>query len=227
MHFDSGADPAIPDWALRRPKSSAQALYDLVGAPWRMILLPDATCERLHLTSLRAERFSVVLPFLSGRVLDVGAGRNELIRLYQRGHAEGAADSVGLDVVDLDAGCAIVPDCRVLPFPDESFDTVCFIACVNHIPERAEVLREARRVLRPGGRVVLTMIGRLLGVVGHALWWYSEDKHRSVHEEEVMGIDRRDMLAMLGQAGFEDVTVRRFVYGLNNLFVGRKPVGRP
>ena len=33
------------------------------------------------------------------------------------------------------------------------------------------------------------MIGRLIGDVGHAIWWYSEDKHRDIAEGEVMGID--------------------------------------
>ena len=44
----------------------------------------------------------------------------------------------GLDVVDWGSDCVIVPDCRKLPFPNASFDTVCFIACLNHIPERRE-----------------------------------------------------------------------------------------
>ena len=35
-----------------------------MGAPLRMAFLPDAQSERLHLTSLRAERIAVVLPAL-------------------------------------------------------------------------------------------------------------------------------------------------------------------
>ena len=72
----------------------------------------------------------------------------------------------------------IVQDSRQLPFADRSFDTVTFVACLNHIPYRDEALAEAVRVLRPGGRVVATMIGRWLGLVGHKIWWYSEEKHR-------------------------------------------------
>ena len=75
--FHGGGPPA---WALVRPKSLTQAAYDLVGAALRMIVLPDHVNERLHLTSLRAERLAAVLPLLRGRVLDVGAGDNTLLR---------------------------------------------------------------------------------------------------------------------------------------------------
>ena len=219
----------IPEWALARPKPLLQHAYDLLGAPLRMVLLPDGTCERLHLTSLRAERFASVLPQLKGRVLDVGAGDNLLVKTYRAAMGPGdraAAESVGVDVVDWGADCVILESAARMPFPDASFDTVCFIACLNHIPERKEALQESIRVLRPGGRVVATMIGRLIGKVGHALWWYSEDKHRDVHEEEEMGLDDREMLSLLRDAGFRVTRSRGFVYGLNRLYVAELPAAR-
>ncbi len=202
-----------------------QRLWDLVGAPLRMIALPDATCERMHLTSLRAERLGRVLPHLRGRVLDVGAGDNTLVKLY-RCHARElgvdpavAQDSVGADVVDWGADCTIIENSSHLPFADGGFDTVAYVACLNHIPERAAALVEARRVLRPGGRIVATMIGRVIGKVGHALWWYSEDKHRDVDEHEEMGLDHREMMSLFAGAGYRLVHFERFVYGLNHLYV--------
>jgi SAM-dependent methyltransferase len=45
---------------------------------------------------------------------------------------------------------------RALPSPDASFDALFCNDTFNHFPRRAEVLREWRRVLRPGGRVVVT-----------------------------------------------------------------------
>ena len=190
-----------------------------------MALLPDAVCEKVGLTSLRGERFAAVLPQLQGRVLDVGAGDNVLIRLYQKGAsdpAHGASDSVGVDVVNWGGGCVLIESSAKLPFPDESFDTVSFIACINHIPERKAALREARRVLRPGGRVVLTMIGRCLGEVGHRIWWYSEDKHRDMDEHEEMGMDPPEVLELLRGAGFSGIEVSRFLYRLNTLYVATK-----
>lgn len=219
----TGALP--PEWATRRPKPWWRHVYDFALAPLRMALLPDAVAERIGLTSLRGERLSAVLPLLEGRVLDVGAGDNVLVRLYQQRapHGQSGADhSAGVDVVDWGGGCVIVDSSAQLPFPDASFDTVTFIACINHIPERVAALKEARRVLRPGGRVILTMIGRWIGQIGHKIWWYSEDKHREVDEHEEMGMDRQEILDLLDKAGFAHITVSRFLYGLNTLYVATK-----
>jgi SAM-dependent methyltransferase len=216
-----------PDWALGQRKSLLQATWDLIGAPLRMVLLPDTQNERLHLTSLRAERYAAVLPHLKGRVLDIGAGDNSLVRLYRqrqaaKGDASAAGQSVGVDVVDWGGETLQVKSSDNLPFEDESFDTVSFIACLNHIPERIGALKEARRVLKPGGKVVATMIGRRIGDFGHAIWWYSEDKHRDVADGEVMGIDRSGMIDLFRQAGFGDVAVKRFVYGMNYLYLAER-----
>jgi SAM-dependent methyltransferase len=43
-----------------------------------------------------------------------------------------------------------------LPFGDDSFDAVVCIDAMNHFPDRLGVLREWRRVLRPGRRAVFT-----------------------------------------------------------------------
>jgi SAM-dependent methyltransferase len=218
---------APPRWALSRNKSLLRHAYDFVGAPLRMTLLPDHISERWGLTSLRAERLGVVLAATEGRCLDVGAGDNMLVRLYREmtqgtPRHEAATRSVGVDVFDWGGGCTILPDCRSLPFDDASFDTVSFVACLNHIPERREALKEAYRVLRPGGKVMITMIGRWIGKVGHMIWWYSEDKHRTIEEGEVMGLDQSDVNTLLGEAGFADVETHGFVYGLNTLTIAKK-----
>jgi SAM-dependent methyltransferase len=214
-----------PAWSLQRPKPLWQRVYDFALAPLRMVLLPDHTAERLHLTSLRAERLAIAVGALRGRCLDIGAGDNMLLRLYrerarERGlPPEQATTSIGVDIVDWGGGCQIIESPTRLPFPDCSFDTVSFIACLNHIPQRSAALAEARRVLRPGGRLVATMIGRLVGTVGHALWWYSEDKRREVHAEEQMGLNHTEVLRLIRAAGFRPLDVKRFAYGLNRLYV--------
>lgn len=219
----------LPSWLLKRPKSALQSATDLVGAPLRMALLPDRAAERLHLTSLRAERFAAVLPTLRGRVADVGAGDNLLVLLYRRyavhlgQSASEACQSVGFDIISWAPDVVQISNAATLPLPDASVDTVSFIACLNHIPERAAALLEARRVLKPDGRIVITMIGRALGDLGHRIWWYSEDKHRQVHEEELMGMDSPEILSLLRDAGFEPVDHSRFLYGLNNLYVATAP----
>jgi hypothetical protein len=67
------------------------------------------------------------------------------------------------------------------------------------------------------------MIGRLIGLVGHAIWWYSEDKHRAHQPGEVMGMAANEVERLIVEAGFERPSRRRFLYRLNTMFLARRP----
>lgn len=192
-----------------------QRLRDLAGAPLRLLLLPDGAVRRLGLTTKLEERVRAVLPHVRGRLLDVGAGTNELVRRY--------GDGIGVDVRDWGGGALIVEDSSRLPFDSGSFDTVTFLACLNHIRDPRGALEEAYRVLRPGGRVLITMIGPLLGRIGHRFWWYGGEPHRLEHAWELPGMTARRVWALCEAAGFERGWQRRFVYGLNRLHMAGKP----
>jgi SAM-dependent methyltransferase len=195
-------------------KSLVQAAWDFLGLPFRLVLFDQGWLPKLGWTTLEEERISAVLEHVRGRLLDIGAGPNTLVRRHGNG--------VGVDVYDFGGGAMIIPDTARLPFDSASFDTVTFVACLNHIPNRQEVLHEARRLVRPGGRLLVTMINPVLGKIGHAVWWYSEDKQRGgMAPGEVGGLWTRDIVALCGQAGFELQRHRRFVYGLNHLYVFR------
>jgi len=47
----------------------------------------------------------------------------------------------------------VVGDMEALPFDDGEFDAVLFVAALHHVPDPSRALQEARRVLRPGGRL--------------------------------------------------------------------------
>ena len=193
-------------------KSIVQHVWDFVGMPFRMALLDQRWLPRLGWTTLEDERIGAVLPNVTGRLLDVGAGPNRLVNLYGNG--------IGVDVYDWGGGVVVVEDTSRLPFGNASFDTVTFVACLNHIPYRPAALREARRVIRPDGRLVITMINPILGGLGHAIWWYSEDKKRGgMKEGEAGGLWTSRLIALCGEAGFDLERRHRFVYGMNNLYV--------
>jgi ubiquinone/menaquinone biosynthesis C-methylase UbiE len=48
-----------------------------------------------------------------------------------------------------------VGDAQALAFPDASFDLVLAHTLVSHVPDPAQVVREAARVVKPGGTVVI------------------------------------------------------------------------
>src|SRR5262245_60521310 len=50
---------------------------------------------------------------------------------------------------------ATVGDAHRLPWPDASFDAAYLVTVLGEIPERGRTLAELRRVLKPGGRVVV------------------------------------------------------------------------
>ena len=198
------------------PRPWIRHFWDVMGIPCRFVLFPDHWNQKCGWSSFEEERLRAVLPCIRGRLLDVGAGTNTLVKLYP-------GEGEGVDVFDFGGGARIVEDTSKLPYASESFDTITFVACLNHIPYRDAALKEAWRLLRPGGRVVATMINRFLGEIGHKIWWYSEDKERGMLPGETGGLNPAEMQQLFTQAGFVNLQASQFVYGLNGLFVAEKP----
>jgi SAM-dependent methyltransferase len=116
-------------------------------------------------------------------VLDVFCGTRPYDDLLPRG-----AHSTGLDISNF-AGLADVVSTEFLPFGDESFDVVMCTEAFYYVKDPAEAVSEIARVLRPGGRVIITV----------SLPW---EYDRATLEHRYTGPE----LEMLF-AGFEDVRV--------------------
>lgn len=177
--------------------------------------------------ALRRRRIAAVLPHVTGRLLDVGCGTNDLVRAYRRGTAPGseAAASEGVDVHDWDGVDRVVEDSAALPYRDAVFDTVAIVAALNHIPDRAAVLRESARVLRDGGRLVVTMIPPLTSRVWHFVRrpWDADQTDRGMKPGEVWGLRDAEVRDLLARAGFAVAASERFMLGVNRVTVATRP----
>ncbi len=177
--------------------------------------LGEETSQRLGLTPIDHERVRAALPHCRGRLLDVGCGNNLLVRTYGNG--------VGVDIhpyPEIHVRC----EASRLPFQDRTFDSVALLACLNHITKRRETLGECRRVLRPGGRIVITMIPKWVGFVSHPIRRRHDPDQleRGLSADEDLGLSTATVRGLIEQTGFRLVRYEKFVWGLNNLFVAEK-----
>jgi ubiquinone/menaquinone biosynthesis C-methylase UbiE len=152
---------------------------------------------------------------LAGReVADIGCG-DGIIDLGIV-HRAGPARLVGFDVNPVDVDHLLtrareegvdatmpsalefrVSEPRAIPAEDAAFDVVVTWSAFEHVAEPVSVLREARRILRPGGVLFLQLWPFYYSERGSHLWdWFPEGFHHlTQHEDEVrdaMGVASPD-----------------------------------
>jgi ubiquinone/menaquinone biosynthesis C-methylase UbiE len=168
----------------------------------------------LGLELRRIQRMAIELADIKPfeRVLDLGCGPGDgTARIAQTG-----ATAIGLDYSEgmivkarkepATTGKLTRGDAGRLPFKDASFDKVVCTNSFHHYPDHFAALKEVRRVLKPGGMLVL-VDPRADNIFG----WVAID----VAEKMVFGLDevrifsREAWTRMLHDAGFSSSNVER------------------
>jgi 2-polyprenyl-3-methyl-5-hydroxy-6-metoxy-1,4-benzoquinol methylase len=177
-------------------------------------------------------RLSRVAKHLEGEVLDAGCGYGELLdylspqvksmtlldrsperlpRLQTR--LAGRTVKVTFLLGDIAAGeIALAGAC---------FDTVVMAALLEHLKIPGAALREARRLLKPGGSLVLTTPTPLGGRL-HAWGSRLGLTHREAADEDEGFFDHEALKRLLNDEGFACELYQRFLLGMNQLAVARK-----
>jgi ubiquinone/menaquinone biosynthesis C-methylase UbiE len=112
-----------------------------------------------------------------------------------------------------------VGDAESLDFADESFDTVVCTYALCTIPDQRAAVREAKRVLRPGGRIILAEHVRSPNPVVRAIQRLLDPLAHRFGGDHLL----REPLEPLTEEGFEIEEVRRQKAGFVELVAARKP----
>ena len=135
-------------WTEKRPQALWRAHSDLVNRSLFSRWLPSGRTGRMLKTDLFDEAFGIGLyPLLKSRSCKVtGIDVSILMMSAAVSHYR-----------DLEAACT---DVRRLPFADGAFDVIVSNSTLDHFESLDEMimgLRELRRVLKPGGQLLLTL----------------------------------------------------------------------
>ncbi|MGH8129403.1 MAG: class I SAM-dependent methyltransferase [Steroidobacteraceae bacterium] len=128
-----------------------------------------------------------------------------------------------------------IANAECLPFPDRSFDCVTIGFGLRNVTDKPVALVEMRRVLRPGGRLLVLELSKLqLAALQPAYDAYSfqvlprlggivagdEASYRYLAESIRMHPDQQALAAMLRDAGFDDCRWHNLAGGIVALHIG-------
>jgi SAM-dependent methyltransferase len=205
----SGPTPSAGGPAAFDYDSIAQGYYDEVYRRRRGV-----QSKWHHLKFLRFRRELVGCR----RHLDIGCGPGTFIGSLGAGHRSTGVDIASGQVAYARAHYAgagrgfTVVGSGPLPFAEGDFDAVTLIELIEHLPEEENLalLREALRVLRPGGKLLVStpnyggawpLVEALVNRLGET----------SYAEQHITRYDRRALRGLMARAGGEGVSVRAYM----------------
>ncbi len=172
-----------------------------------------------------AFRFLKRAPGASAVVLDMT--ESMLIAGRQRAEADRLAENLDW----------VVGDAMALPFPANSFDAYTISFGIRNVTRIADALREAYRVLRPGGRLMVLEFSQIpndlmqkaydlysfnvIPVMGQMVTG-DRDSYQYLVESIRKFPDQETFAGMIRQAGFDQVKYRNMTMGVAALHSGWK-----
>ncbi len=156
----------------------------------------------LHAAMLRLldSLFRAHIP-AGGRVLDAGCGRSLFTEIRPEWPFEIVASDVDHDLLasrkaEFPHVRWLVGDAHPLCFRDEAFDALFAGELVEHLPDPRSALAEFRRVLKPGGCLILTTPNRL------RLANVADGSERPYSPDHLSELSYDEVRSLLGESGF-------------------------
>ena len=129
---------------------------------------------------------------------------------------------------------SLVCDAEKLPFADESFHIVSVAFGLRNMTHKDAALAEMRRVLKPGGKLLVLEFSKVAQPLSKAYDWYSfnilpklgrwvardEESYRYLAESIRMHPDQETLRGMMKAAGFGHVDVHNLTAGVVALHMG-------
>lgn len=155
-------------------------------------------CENLM------EKLLSFIPEKCGAILDVACGKGETTRCLLNHYPAEQITAINISEKQLEIARGNVPgatflcmNATELRFPDESFDNIICVEAAFHFNTREKFFFEAKRVLRPGGHLVLSDI--LMTVEG--------ERKRESRTEKNYVKNLEEYRKLLDRLGFGEITL--------------------
>ena len=122
----------------------------------------------------RLEMIRAHVPLEGARLLDVGCGLGMYVRRLRAFSDD--VHGVDVDAERVAAASQSLPNIRqapaeALPYEADTFDMVLLHEVLEHVDDDAAAVREAHRVTRPGGRIVVFVPNRWYPFETHGVFW--------------------------------------------------------